>query len=88
MTNLKKYKCNKIVEGAEIIYIDYNAGMSKDKSTKYSNIVTIDGTITVDNKYIEKHEPKVGGYYVRYKDGYQSFSPKEAFEEGYTEIKT
>ena len=29
-----------------------------------------------------KHE--AGGYYVRYPDGYESWSPAEAFEEGYT----
>lgn len=25
-----------------------------------------------------------GGYYVRYQDGYESWSPAKAFEEGYT----
>lgn len=28
-----------------------------------------------------------GGYYVRYADGYESFSPAKAFEEGYTRIE-
>jgi len=28
----------------------------------------------------------VGGYYVRYEDGYESWSPAKAFEEGYTRI--
>ena len=28
----------------------------------------------------------VGGYYVRYEDGYESWSPAQAFEEGYTRI--
>jgi hypothetical protein len=32
-----------------------------------------------------KHAPQVGGYYVRYPDGYESWSPAKAFEEGYTE---
>lgn len=27
---------------------------------------------------------EVGGYAVRYEDGFQSVSPKKAFEEGYT----
>ena len=30
--------------------------------------------------------PEVGGYYVVHKDGYKSFSPANAFEEGYTRI--
>lgn len=40
----------------------------------------------VDNVYYRKHEPKVGGYYVVYEDGYKSFSPADAFESGYTLI--
>jgi hypothetical protein len=40
----------------------------------------------VPQDYIEKHSPQVGGYYVVYKDGYKSFSPADAFEEGYTRI--
>ena len=40
--------------------------------------------IRVDAVFIEKHEPEIGGYYIVYKDGYQSFSPADAFESGYT----
>lgn len=28
----------------------------------------------------------VGGYYVRYADGFESWSPAKAFEEGYTRL--
>ena len=34
----------------------------------------------------EPETPRVGGYYVVYADGYKSFSPATAFEEGYTKI--
>lgn len=40
----------------------------------------------VSGSYMRKHEPKTGGYFVVYKDGYQSYSPAQAFEEGYTRI--
>lgn len=40
----------------------------------------------VDAEYLKKHKPEVGGYYVVYKDGYRSFSPAQAFEEGYARI--
>lgn len=40
----------------------------------------------VDRAYMLKHEPQVGGYYVVYEDGYKSFSPAKAFEEGYTKL--
>lgn len=36
--------------------------------------------------YFEKHTPEAGGYYVVYADGYKSYSPAKAFEEGYTRI--
>lgn len=33
-----------------------------------------------------RYMPKPGDYFVQYEDGYQSFSPAKAFEEGYTRI--
>lgn len=40
----------------------------------------------VDAAYVTKHQPKVGGYYVVYPDGYKSWSPADAFEGGYTRV--
>jgi len=40
----------------------------------------------VNQEYITKHAPRVGGYFVVYKDGYKSYSPAQAFEEGYTRM--
>ena len=40
----------------------------------------------VSRRYMLKHTPKVGGYYVVYADGYKSWSPAQAFEEGYTRV--
>lgn len=39
--------------------------------------------ITVDSKMFARYTPVEGDYYVIYDDGYKSFSPKKAFEEGY-----
>ena len=44
------------------------------------------GPVSVDQKYMDKHEPKVGGYYVVYRDGYKSWSPASEFEDGYTRV--
>lgn len=44
------------------------------------------GPIAVSLEFMTKHRPLVGGYLVFYKDGYRSFSPAEAFEDGYTRI--
>jgi hypothetical protein len=41
----------------------------------------------VSREYMLKHKPQAGGYYVVYADGYKSFSPAKAFEEGYTRSK-
>ena len=41
----------------------------------------------VDREYMRKHDPQVGGYYVLYAGGYSSWSPAEAFEEGYTKLE-
>lgn len=40
--------------------------------------------VKVSHAYMLKHEPRAGGYYVKYVDGYESFSPAKAFEDGYT----
>lgn len=42
--------------------------------------------ISVDWDWYYKHKPHPGGYYVVYADGYKSYSPAKAFEDGYTRI--
>lgn len=42
--------------------------------------------VKLDAAYVDKHKPEVGGYYVVYPDGYKSFSPAKAFEDGYTRL--
>jgi hypothetical protein len=54
-----------------------------------ASIVAVDpglSPIHVDGAYLLKHDPRPGGYFVEYADGYRSFSPAEAFEAGYTRI--
>lgn len=40
----------------------------------------------VNFEWRAKHDPQPGGYLVLYADGYQSYSPAESFEAGYTRI--
>lgn len=40
----------------------------------------------VPEDWLAKHRPEVGGYFVTYDDGYESYSPATPFEEGYTLI--
>jgi len=39
--------------------------------------------VHVDFDWYYRHKPEAGGYYVVYKDGYKSYSPAKAFEDGY-----
>ena len=87
---LPRYKCHKEVWALKIKRIDYpRTGAQQDDDGKRL-IVPENGRyspILVDHDYMRKHQPKKGGYYVVYADGYKSWSPAEAFEDGYTLIK-
>jgi hypothetical protein len=83
---MPRYKCHKEVWALKIKEI---TRVPSGNATVTHSIVPEDGryapfTVSVD--YIAKHNPKAGGYYVVYKDGYKSFSPADAFEDGYTLI--
>ena len=45
------------------------------------------GSFEVDAQYVNKHQPKDGGYFVVYNDGYKSWSPGDVFESGYTLVE-
>lgn len=79
---MKKYVSHKTVHAAKIKAVDNVSGATV-------GIHLDDGsTINVDVPFIRKHDPKPGGYYVVYSDGYASYSPAKAFEEGYAECET
>lgn len=40
----------------------------------------------VSDAYIQKHDPRPGGYFIHYEDGYESWSPADVFEAGYALI--
>ena len=87
---LPRYKCHKEVWALKI------RSITKRDIARADNRETTDGSallfpdnleydpIKVDVDYMDKHRPQAGGYYVVYKDGYKSFSPADAFEDGYT----
>lgn len=88
---LPKYECHKVVRALKIKSIVFD-----DIEGKYIAATSAVATITpeengyapfkVDFAYVNKHSPNVGGYYVVYEDGYESFSPAKAFEDGYKKI--
>ena len=76
---LPSWKCHKEVWADKITNITHEAGVLR-------LFLADGGSIAADLEYVRKHNPKVGGYYVVYQDGYKSWSPAEAFEDGYTRV--
>jgi hypothetical protein len=83
---LPRYRCHKEVRAGRITGIQ-EVFLSEGFGTGVLMDLHLEGGwVRVPVEWMERHEPKVGGYYVVYKDGYTSYSPAEAFEEGYTRI--
>jgi hypothetical protein len=82
---LPKYKCHKEVWALKIKEV-----RTPDPKEGVGPLLTFEdpayAPIRVSPRYAAKHLPQAGGYYVVYKDGYQSWSPAKEFEEGYTRI--
>jgi hypothetical protein len=89
---LPRYKCHKEVWALKIKEVvvaqspedgegDFEPGsvVIVPEDAKYARFI-------VGKDYAEKHKPHAGGYYVVYDDGYKSFSPAKAFEDGYTRL--
>jgi len=95
---MPRYRSHKEVWALKIkdIKISHPTIEQLDATLRGENPPTIRALITpeesgyapfgVSHEYVHRHEPKIGGYYVVYKDGYTSFSPAGAFEDGYTRI--
>ena len=77
---MRKYVCHKTVEAAKIESI---------KDDPRTPVLMLEGGLvaSVPPAWITRHQPEVGGYLVRYEDGYLSFSPARAFENGYTLVE-
>lgn len=86
------YRSHKQVAALKIAKIEFDADKARaeDRETDGSATITPAETdyapFKVDAAYVRKHDPKAGGYYVVYADGYKSWSPADAFEDGYTRI--
>jgi hypothetical protein len=85
---MPKYKCHKVVSAlkiASIVEMDINqarepvGAVITPKEKGYA-------CFNVSGAYLSKHNPQVGGYYVVCEDGYESFSPVDAFESGHKRI--
>jgi hypothetical protein len=80
---MPKYRCHKVVHALKIQAVTSGLGVVGPR------IVPADegfSPFEVSSEWIERFKPEAGGYYVIYEDGYKSFSPAKAFEDGYTRI--
>lgn len=88
--DLPLYQCHKTVRAVKLIAVCPSPSMydPADQADGGGFLFWGDGQkpIQVSKAYLAKHQPKEGGYYVRYEDGYESFSPAEAFEGGYKKL--
>lgn len=80
---LPKYRCHKEVLAAKITDIRLPA--------EAESVLTLEwlgghAKSVQAAEWMQRHKPQVGGYYVVYDDGYTSFSPAKAFEDGYTRL--
>lgn len=82
MREMPRYECHKQVWALKIKEVQDN------KATNPAIAFEDEGyaPISVDWDWYYKHKPLPGGYYVVYADGYKSYSPAKAFEDGYTRI--
>lgn len=91
-SGIPKYQSHKVVEAFKIKDVVYDrdlAAKSGRESDGGAVLVPEDPSIPgvkVDYLYLKKHKAKAGGYFVRYQDGYESWSPAGAFEKGYALI--
>lgn len=79
---MQKFKSHKVVEAAKITKVEVHTGSAVLHFGDDPSILCIE----VSESWFNKHHPVAGGYLVRYADGYQSFSPGRAFEDGYTAV--
>ena len=81
-TTFPYYRSHKVVEAAKIVAVHRKPGLPPKLVLELPDGKRIH--LSVDLTYMEKHNPQVGGFWMRYPDGYQSWSPAKAFVDGYS----
>lgn len=82
-TEMPRYRCHKEVHAVRITNLSEMQGWLEVQDAEKGGAKT---QIRVGADWMVKHTPEIGGYLVVYEDGYRSYSPRKAFEEGYTRI--
>lgn len=85
---LARYRSHKEVLATKIASLTFGYDATYDAAVHL--LIPADtnlAPIPVTQEYLGKHNPVAPGYFVVYPDGYESWSPVEAFEGGYTQIE-
>lgn len=93
MKVLPRYQCHKHVWALKILEVIPKGNpdpSGQSAAASYGATIIPDdpshGPFPVTADYVTKHNPQPGGYFVVYTDGYLSYSPAKAFEEGYSPV--
>ena len=90
MRELPRYQSHKKVWALKIKEVVMNNANVPNAETDGSAMIVPEDAgyapFRVSAEYVSKHKPKAGGYWVQYEGGYQSWSPADAFESGYTRV--
>lgn len=89
VANMPEWKCHKMVRAAKIVRLGgFTSAQSGDV-----DILDVDGlqlTVQLEaevmRRVLQGATSADLGYLVRYEDGYVSWSPSKAFEDGYTRL--
>lgn len=82
-SHLPEYQSHKKVRAFKI------AGIQRAEENRAAMLIPENSSLypqggcPVDETYLARHRPQIGGYFVVYDDGYTSYSPAKAFESGY-----
>lgn len=79
---LQEYRCHKAVKAGQIFAVIFDHGTDEF-------VITLQSGMKIRKKrdWMERTGATIDGYYVLYEDGYDSYSPKAAFEKGYSVIE-
>jgi hypothetical protein len=81
MGALADWKCHKIVKAGKIIAVDVGLGFLTAEDVNGAPL-----RIDMPDHAFDRGVPMIGDYAVIYEDGYKSWSPKKAFEDGYARL--
>lgn len=84
---MRKWQSHKIVEAEPFDSFIPGRGDDSGKPGQRALLESGEEILLPDN-FGARGEPEEGDYVVRYEDGYISWSPKEAFESGYSLAKS